>query len=230
MIETIRVEGVTNAAFLETYARPGRIGLAGGSEPINRLISRGQRHLSDDKTWSCWTHAFVFQGRRSDGHHWVIESDLDIRRKHIRLGVQENRIGKFFDADKYGALAVLDLGLTPEQETAVLSHALELVAGGARYSLREIVGTIWAMKHPRWRPQENLLAREQAFYCSAFVRHIFSRAGLELAESIAVKNTTPEDIARLTLPHKKWVMIREVPSSRIKGLARRVKTRLRGEK
>ena len=102
MIETIVVEGVTNEAFIAEHARPGRIGLVGGSEAINRLISRAQRHLSDDKTWSCWTHVFIFQGKRADGHHWVIESDLDIRRKHIRLGVQENRVGKYFEAEKYG--------------------------------------------------------------------------------------------------------------------------------
>ncbi len=33
-------------------------------------------------------HAFLFQGARHDGHHWVIESDLQINRKHIKLGVQ----------------------------------------------------------------------------------------------------------------------------------------------
>ena len=113
---------------------------------------------------------------------------------------------------------MLDLGLTPEQEQQVLAHALELVSAGVRYSLREIVGTIWAMKHPQWRPQENLLAREQAFYCSAFVRHVYNRLGLELGAGVAEKNTTPEDFARLTVPHKKWVMVREVPASRTKAL------------
>jgi hypothetical protein len=230
MIETIVVEGITNEAFIAEHARPGRIGLVGGSEPINRLISRAQRHLSEDKTWSCWTHAFIFQGKRADGHHWVIESDLDIRRKHIRLGVQENRVGKYFEAEKYGSIAVLDLGLTPEQEQQLLSHALELVSSGARYSLRELAGTVWAMKHPQLRPKENLLSRDQSYYCSAFVSHVFGRIGFDLAAGFTEKNTTPEDIARLTVPHKKWVMIREVPASRAKALVKRVKAKLHRKK
>jgi hypothetical protein len=194
------------------------------------LISRAQRHQFDDGAWSCWTHAFILQGRRADGHHWCIESDLEIHRKHIRLGVQENRITKYLNEENYGSVAILDLGLTSEQEQQLLAHALELVSAGARYSLREIAATAWALRHPRWRPQENLLAREQAFYCSAFVSHIFSRIGLDLAVGIAQKNTTPEDIARLTLPHKRWVMVREVPESRTKRLVKRVKAKLRREK
>src|SRR3954471_13658147 len=90
MPETIIVEGLTNREFFEKHAAPGRVGLIGGPELINRLISRAQRHLNDDHTWSRWSHAFLFQGKRHDGHHWVVESDLDIKRKHIRLGVQEN--------------------------------------------------------------------------------------------------------------------------------------------
>ena len=228
MIETIQVEGITNQEFFEKHARPGRIGLIGGTEPLNRLISRAQRRLTEDRAWSCWTHAFLFQGSRQDGHQWVIESDLDIRRKHIRLGVQENRMGKYFDVEKYGAVAVLDLGLTAEQERQLIAHALELVSSGVRYSMREIVGTAWALRHPKWRPKENLLAREQAFYCSAFVSHVFGRIGLDLAAGIAQKNTAPEDIVRIALPHTKWLMVREVPSSPAKRLIKRVRAKLRG--
>ena len=228
MPETIIVEGLTNQEFLEKYAAPGRIGLIGGPELINRLIERAQRHLSADHTWSQWSHAFLFQGRRHDGHHWVIESDLDIKSKHIRLGVQENRIAKYFDDTTTTAVAILDFGLTPEQEKQILAGALQLVSEGTRYSLREIAGTLWAMRHPRWQPRENLLVRERAFYCSAFVRHVFGQIGLELASDVAVKNTAPEHIARTPLPHTKWILTRGAPqASRLKGLARRVKARLK---
>jgi hypothetical protein len=220
MTETITVSGLTNREFFERYARPGRIGMVGGTELSNRLIGRAQRHLNSDRQWSAWSHAFLFQGQRADGHHWVIESDIDIKRKHLRLGVQENRIGKYHDDMKYAAVAVLDLGLTRDQERQLIAEALEHVAAGARYSLREIIGTAWALRHPRWRPKENLLAREQAFYCSAFVRHVFGLAGVELALGIAVKNTTPEDIARTTVPHRKWIMQREAPAGDLRELFR----------
>lgn len=230
MPETIIVEGLTNQEFFERHAAPGRVGLIGGPELINRLISRAQRHLNDAHEWSRWSHAFLFQGRRHDGHHWVIESDLDIKSKHIRLGVQENRTTKYFNEATNSCVAVLDFGLTSEQEQQVLAAALELVSDGVRYSLREIAGTVWAMRHPRWQPRENLLAREKAFYCSAFVRHVFGRAGLDLAAGIAEKNTAPEHIAATLVPHTKWIMARgEAPSGSIGRAVKRVKARLRKE-
>lgn len=231
MSETITVEGLTNREFFERYAAPGRVGLIGGPELINRLISRAQRHLNAQREWSRWSHAFLLQGRRADGHHWVIESDLDIKRKHIRLGVQENRVEKYFDDTKNTSVAILDFGLTPAQEQLILAGALELVAGGTRYSLREIAGTVWAMRHADWCPRENLLAREQAFYCSAFVRHVFGRAGMDLTDGIAVKNTVPEHLVCSGLPHTKWILTRGgVPASRLKRVAVRVRAKLKQRK
>jgi hypothetical protein len=226
MAEAIVVEGLSNAEFFERYAAPGRIGLYGGPELINRVINRAQRHLNDSKEWSRWSHAFVFQGRRHDGHHWVIESDLDIHRKHIRLGVQENRITKYHDEEKTTALAILDFGLTPAQVERVLAASLEEVARRTYYSLRELAGTAWAMRHPEWRPRENLLARDQAFFCSAFVRHVYAEAGIDLVTGIAKKNTAPEHISATVVPHTKWLLLRAaVPASR--DLVKRVRARLK---
>ena len=108
MNEIVAVTGLSNREFLEAYARPGRVGLSGGTTLIDRAIARAERHIDDDGRWSQWSHSFLFQGRRPDGHHWVIESDLQVHRKHIRLGVQENRISKYFDENLYTTLAVLD--------------------------------------------------------------------------------------------------------------------------
>jgi hypothetical protein len=193
----------------------------------NRIIARAQRRLTPERKWSYWSHAFLFQGRRVDDHDWVIESDMDIRSKHIRLGVQENRVQKYYEDDKYGVVAVLDLGLTEKQAQQLLAHALELVSAGTRYSLREIVGTVWAMRHPEWRPKENQLAREKSFYCSAFVRHVFGRIGLELTPGIDEKNTTPEDIASIAVPHTKWLMVRSAPSSQTRRIAGEMKERIK---
>ena len=92
--EIVRVEGLSNREFLERYARPGCIGLSGGVSLIDRAICRAQRHLDAEENWGAWSHAFLFQGQRMDGHQWVIESDLQLHRKHVILGVQENRIAK----------------------------------------------------------------------------------------------------------------------------------------
>jgi len=191
------------------------------------VICRAQRHLDDAWRWSKWSHAFFLQGTRADGHHWVIESDLQFERKHIRLGVQENRMTKYFDEGLYTPLAVLDFGLGEDQIAALVCEGLDLVATRARYSLRELVGTYLALHHPHLRRRENLLSRDRSFYCSAFVHHLFRKAGIDLAPGLAIKHTTPEDLSRTAVPHVTYLLQRATPSGRLTRLARRVKRRVR---
>ncbi len=227
MSQILRVTGLSNREFFAQHARAGRVGLVGGGELINRLIARAQRHLDARQDWSMWSHAFVFQGERVDGHQWVIESDLDIHRKHIRLGLQENRVEKYCGDEDYTVAAVLDFGLSEEQVRRVLAHSLDLVANNTRYSLRELAGTLLALRHPSLRTEENVLARDRSFYCSAFVRHVFSQAGIELAPGIAEKHTAPEDIFRSTVEHTQWLLVRKRPVSQVKAAVRRVRARIR---
>jgi hypothetical protein len=222
-MQTGGVTGVSNREFLEQYARPGRIGLSGGVTLIDKAICRAERHLDERELWGAWSHAFLFQGRRLDGHHWVIESDLQIHHKHIQFGVQENRISKYFDEDLYISLAVLDLGLIEAQVACLLREGLELVANRARYSLRELFGTLIALRRPELRARGNLLARESSLYCSALLQHLFRKAGLDLAPGVDLKNTTPEDIARTPLPHVAYLLQRDVARSKLTEL----KTHLR---
>ena len=222
----VRINGLSNREFLERYARPGCIGLSGGISLIDRAICRAQRHLDAEENWGMWSHAFLFQGRRADGHHWVIESDLQVHRKHIQLGVQENRISKYFDEELYTMLAVLDFDLKENQVALLVSEALELVANRARYSLRELLGTLIALRRPQLRGRNNLLARERSLYCSALVQHLFRKGGLDLAPGIDLKNTTPEDIARTTAPHVMYCLERERARSKVKEFKARLKGRL----
>src|ERR1041384_1816624 len=108
---TVVVSGLSNQEFLERYAQAGRIGLSGGVTLIDKAICRAERHLDEEEKWGCWSHAFLFQGLRADGQHWVLESDLQIHRKHVQFGVQENRISKYFDERLYTCVAALDFGL-----------------------------------------------------------------------------------------------------------------------
>lgn len=225
--ETVRLADLSNEQFLKLHARPGRIGLSGGLTLIDKAICRAERHLDEKERWGLWSHAFLFQGTRADGHHWIIESDLQVHRKHIQLGVQENRVSKYYNEDLYTNLAVLDFGLEEEHTAALLSEALELVATRARYSLRELLGTFIALKRPELRSQNNVLARQCSMYCSAFVQHLFRKTGFELAPGVDGKNTTPEDISRSPVPHTTYLLQREAPYSRIDALKRRAKARVR---
>ncbi len=227
MNEIKNVSGISNREFLETYAQPGRVGLSGGITLVDKAISRAERHVDDAGRWSLWSHAFLFQGRRPDGHHWVIESDLQIDRKHIRLGVQENRIAKYFDECLYTTLAVLDFGPTDEQVVTLLREGLELVANRAQYSLRELVGTLIALRHPGLRGKENLLARERSMFCSAFVRHLFGKAGIDLAPGLQEKNTTPEDISRTSVSHTTYLLRRGLGRSKLEEMRVRLRRRAR---
>src|SRR5258706_450891 len=83
----------------------------------------------------------------------------------------------------------------------LVREGLELVADRTRYSLRELVGTLIALRHSELRARTNLLARQRSMYCSALVNHVFRQAGLDLAPGVDLKNTTPEHIARTAAPH-----------------------------
>lgn len=202
------MDPMTNQTFLETHGGPARVGLAGGTAFPDRAIRRLQRPLTPAGTRSLWSHAFLFTGRREDGHLWVLESDLDATRRHIRLGVQENRIDKYFDEKAYPNLAILDFGLDGAGTRAVLTAALDLLARRSTYALRELVGTLLALHRPSLRARENLLAREGALYCSALVQHCYAAAGLAFQPGVAPKNITPEDIAATDLPHRRYTCLR----------------------
>jgi hypothetical protein len=224
--DTIAFEDLSNREFLTRHARPGRIGLSTGITLADRAIARAERHLNPDGAWGCWSHAFIFQGVRVDGHQWVIESDLSFHQKHLQLGVQENRLEKFYDEKLFTTLAVLDFGLSEEQTNRLVREGLDLVATRGRYSLRELLGTLLALKNPSLRGKENLLARDQSFFCSAFVVHLFRRVRVDLAPGLDSKHVTPEDLSRSDVPHTTFLLKREVPASRLAKVANKVKHRL----
>jgi hypothetical protein len=225
--QTIIVSGISNREFLERHALPGRVGLCGGGTRVDIAIRRAQRHLHEEGRWSDWSHAFIFEGVRMDGQHWVVESDIQIHRKHIQLGAQENRAAKYFDEKMFPALAVLDFGLSEAQVTTLLREGLELVANHERYSIRELIGTLIALRKPELRAQENLLARERSVYCSAFVQRLFLKAGIDLVPGVAGKNTTPEDIARTPVPHTTYLLQREAAPGKVVELKRKIHVHVR---
>ena len=200
---------VDNAAFIERHAAPARIGLCGGQQWLNKLIRKAQGPLTPDGHRAPWSHAFVFSERRVDGHWWVIESDLDLRTKQIRLGVQENRASRYFDPAEYPNIAILDFGLDAAQATAVQRRALDTLSGLSTYSLGELVGTLLSLHSRRLRARENLLSKEGALYCSAFVQHCYAAAGIAFQPGVHDKNIAPHDIETSPIPHAMHSLIRD---------------------
>lgn len=214
------VAGLSNADFIERHAAPGRIGLCGGRDLINKLIRKAQAPLTADGHRSLWSHAFLFSERRSDGHWWVIESDLDVRYRQVRLGVQENRAARYFDAEAFPNLAILDFHLDARQAREIQVAALDLLAGLTSYSLRELAGTLLAMHSNRLRGRNNLLSQEGALYCSAMVQHCYAAAGIEFIPGVHGKNVAPHDIDDSPLPHASHRLIRDLGVSRLRRAVR----------
>lgn len=208
-----------NADFIRQHAAPGRIGLCGTSDWIGKTIRKAQAPLTNDGHRSLWSHAFLFCEQRVDGHWWVLESDLDLRYRQIRLGVQENRADRYFDAEAFPNLAILDFGLDEAQVRQVQIAALDLLAGLSSYSLGELVGTLFAMHSSRLRRRGNLLAKEGALYCSAMVQHCYAAAGVEFVPGVHGKNIAPQDIYDSELPHRTHSLIRDLGISRLRRLA-----------
>lgn len=208
-----------NADFLLRHAAPGRIGLVSGGDMISDLIRKAQAPLTRDGHRSFWSHAFLFSERRSDGQWWVIESDLDLRYKQMRLGVQENRIERYFDAEAFPNIAVLDFGLDDAQTRQIVTAGLDLLSGLTSYSLSELIGTMFAMHSRRLRKRDNLLAKEGALYCSAMVQHCYAAAGIHLLPGVSGKNLAPHDIADSPVPHRAHRLVRDLGVSRLREFA-----------
>lgn len=207
-----------NAELIRKYAAPGCVGLCGTSDWIGKAIRKAQAPLTDDGHRSLWSHAFLFSEQRLDGHWWVLESDLDLRNRQLRLGAQENRADRYFDDEAFPNLAILDFRLDAEQTRKVQIAALDLLAGLSSYSLSELVGTLFAMHSTRLRRRGNLLSKEGALYCSAMVQHCYSAAGIDLMPGVHGKNVAPQDLYDSDLPHSNHSIIRDLGISSLRRL------------
>ena len=148
-----------------------------------------------------------------------MESDLDLRYRQIRLGVQENRADRYFDDELFPNLAILDFGLDETQTRQVQIAGLDLLSGLSSYSLSELVGTLFAMHSTRLRKRDNLLAKEGALYCSAMVQHCYAAAGVEFIPGVHGKNIAPQDLYDSVLPHQTHSLIRDLGISSLRRFA-----------
>jgi hypothetical protein len=48
-------------------------------------------------------------------------------------------------------------------------------------------------------------------FCSAFVRAVFRHAGFDLTPDVAVQHTLPEQVSRTSLPHTRYLLVRDGP-------------------
>jgi hypothetical protein len=202
------IKGLSNREFIEKYARPGCIGLVGANTAIDNSIKKMQKYITADGKGSLWSHAFLYSSKRHDGHWWIIESDLEFHRKQMHLGVQENRAEKYYDEKHFPDLAILDLNLNEEQQNTVLGAALDLIHAKTEYSIREVFGALYTLLKKEDRGGENVLARNNALFCSATVQHCYLKIGMNLAEGISIKQLAPEDIASTILPHLQYRLLR----------------------
>lgn len=126
-IRILQYRDLSNAEFFKRYGAPGRVGLVGGSSPLDRGIRHAQRLIDPHGKPSLWSHVFLFQGERFDGQGWLMESDFDVTQGRVRGGAQENRIEKYADEKGYPNAAVLDFGLKDVDVRKLLGAGLEFI-------------------------------------------------------------------------------------------------------
>ncbi len=199
---------MTNEEFFYSFAKTGSVGLVGGTHFIDRSIKKIQKKITPDKKPSLFSHAFIMSEKRIDDKWWIIESDLEFHTKQIKVGVQENRIDKYFDEKLYPNVVLLDFNLSAEQTKLILTEGLNLVNGRANYSMREIFGVLLSFSSEK-RDKENVFARENSFICSAMVQHCYQRANLLFNKDVSLKHLTPQDIFTTTCQHSIEKLIRE---------------------
>jgi len=200
-----RLSGLGNLEFLKKYAKPGCVGLFGGSSGVDRAIRVGQRVMDDEGKPSLWSHAAVFEGERIDGQLWLLESDFEMGKGQLRNGVQENRIDKYADEKEWPNLAVLDLGLKEKDAQKILVAGLDLVAKRTKYDLHGVLQTYWAMMRKTMDKGRD----KDSTFCSAFVRAVFHHAGIDLIPGIAVQHTLPEHVSRTPVLHTRYLLVRD---------------------
>lgn len=200
---------MTNEEFFEKHAGDGMVGLIGGTYFIDDTIKKVQRRITPDKKNSPFSHAFIIGEKRKDGKRWIIESDLEFHTRQMKIGVQENRIDKYFNEETFPNVAVLDFKMSREHTDLILKESLELVANRAAYSIREALGILISFGNDVKRKTENKFSRENAFVCSTFVQHLYARTGIHFCRGVSLSNITPDDIFNTQHPCKKEVLIRK---------------------
>lgn len=199
---------MSNEEFFENNCVSGAIGIVGGSSLIDKTIKKAQKNITSNEQDSLFSHVFLISEKRIDGKWWVIESDLEIHKKQIKLGVQENRIEKYFDINAYPNVAILNFNLTPLQNEEVLKEALNVVCNRAKYSMREIFGMLYSLSNTSKRHRENKLSQDNSFVCSSFVQHCYKTIDINFNSSVSLKNITPHDIYVTEIPHLTTEIIR----------------------
>ena len=198
-----------NQEFFEKFAGSGKVGLVGGSHFIDQGIKKVQKKITFNNKPSLFSHVFLVGEKRIDGKWWIIESDLEFHTKQIKLGVQENRIEKYYDEKMFPNVALLDFKLDKNKKEVIIKEALEIVSQRAEYSMREILGVLFSFSNKNERQKENRFKKQNSFICSTFVQHCYSKIDFNLNPSVSAKNITPEDIFQTKLTHELHKLIRE---------------------
>lgn len=199
------VRDMANTDFLRRYAKPGRIGLMGGTAPVDMGIRYAQRNLIlQEKRNSLWSHVVLFQGDRIDGEPWMIECDFEVGKGQFRNGVQENRVDKYGSEKLYPNLAVLDFDLKEDEIRKVLVAGLDLVARKTNYAVGGLLKTYWAILSKKLEKEQ----QRDDKVCSSLIRTLFEGIGIDLAPGVAVQHTTPEHVAQTPVPHARYILIR----------------------
>jgi len=189
------------------------IGLLGEYGLLGYGIRCAQEAFRTDHSPSYWSHAFLIStalnedervNRSAKQSPWIWESTLEPATLFTRLvdrnGVGPRRIADYARADFdlfcphcVPNVAVLAIGLTPEERKAMLDRADDPDVDQLHYDITGLLGTWYAYLTDR-ASQPNPLSLGHGIFCSAYVQLAYEAAGIDLAPGAHQRNTSPEHI------------------------------------
>ena len=200
---------VENFEFIKKHAKPGAIILVGGTWFIESLIRLAQRKMSNGSK-SLWSHMSIYQGIREDGSLWMHEIDLDFRNFKLIKGYVESRVECINDAKRFANIAILDFSLNESQLKALFSQISEFARRRTSYAVLAVLKSyFYSTLGKRSNIFKKYFDEKAASSCSAFVRSLFLKLGMDLTPGIDVLATFPEDIFKTPLLHNRHLIIRQ---------------------
>ncbi len=174
--------------------------------------------------WGLWSHAFLFQGTRHDNQHWVIESDLQFHRKQYPTSACRKTASlEILRREFLHHAGGVGFQAAGRSRGDAVKRGPELVSKHARYSLRELVGTVIALRGSGIARGRESIGAEKLHVLLGIRAAPFREGGHRSGPGRPrQEHHAGGDISRTAMPHVTYLLQREPPPEQI------TRTRARG--
>lgn len=221
------------------------IGLTGSYGLFGYGLRRSQEIVRFDRAPSYWSHTFLFTGGlssdaeqlRGKASPWLLECTLrptaSLSDALYSDGVMPRRVAEYvpaeFDWERINNIpnfAVISLGLTAQERSAIRKAALEPQRGRQQLGLAALAGQ-WFHYLSDKGEVRNPLTLGQPMHSAAYVQMAYSAAGIDLAPSASQNTVAPEFFWTLAKHLQKLSLYRDPDTHKLKVRPLRIWTCIR---